>query len=333
MGRRRIPAFDVMRSVAAAAVVLVHALGPYRTKLHEVPDWDWASAVALNGALRWTVPVFIMITGALMLSDPRPFEFRYYLERRIAKVLIPFLAFSCLYAVVAGVSTAGFDGDATLAALRALPTHETFYHLGFFYYFIPLYFVIPLLSPLIALRGVAVVLVCGWLVLGTLRLAGVSGPWDVDPVMFGGYLVLGYVLWRFRWPSLGWLAVIAAIAVVVTDWYVIEQSFAAGRYRIGQWFSYKTINTAVTAAFVFVACIALCGGLRGRAETVFALVGKHSLGIYLLHPLFLWPARAFDLYTGPALVAIVCWAVVAGSLALLSSVLLSRFALTRWLVP
>lgn len=322
-----------MRAVAAASVLLVHSLGPYRDKLGEIPDVDWTSAVALNGALRWGVPVFIMITGALMLSDRRPFSFSYYLKRRLLKVLVPFLAFSTGYAVLAGISPAGFDVARTTELLTNMHHRETWYHLGFFYYFLPLYILIPILRPLMDYRWIAVAALCGWIFLTSLRLAGVSGPWNVDLVMFGGYLLLGHVLWQRRASSLVFVAVLALGAVCLSDWTVITNSLQSGRYRTGLWFSYTTVNTVVVASFVFLACRWLTERLGERTRQGLELVGRHSLGIYLLHPLFLWPARAYDLYAGYPLIPIFFWALVAGSLALLASVLLSKSPYTRWLVP
>ncbi len=56
--------FDLLRCLAAIAVVAIHVLGPYREQLGQIPFTDWSVAVLVNGASRWAVPVFIMITGA-----------------------------------------------------------------------------------------------------------------------------------------------------------------------------------------------------------------------------------------------------------------------------
>ena len=321
-----------MRSLAAAAVVVVHALGPYRERVGEINHIDWGSVIALNGALRWSVPMFIMITGALLLSDERSFSLSHYVRRRVFKVLVPFFVFSVGYALLAGMSAQGYDAQVSWQVLRKLPFEETYYHLGFFYYFIPLYLIIPFLRPLLQVRFAGVVLACGWLLFASLRLFGVSGPWDVELVMYGGYLILGWLLWRHR-PPLALLLVLALVAIVASDWLVIEKSLEAGRYRTGNYFSYKTVNTAIVAGAVFLFCIALTARLGERANGVVSMVARQSLGIYLLHPLFLWPARAFDLYASPAILYVIFWAAIAGVMAFGSSVLLSRSPATRWLVP
>jgi peptidoglycan/LPS O-acetylase OafA/YrhL len=151
--------------------------------------------------------------------------------------------------------------------------------------------------------------------------------------MFGGYLLLGFVLWRIGAPPLALLAAVAVAAIVLGDAIVICDSLAAGRYDIGRWFSYKTVNAVAVAAFVFVLALRAAPRLADRARAAFAFVGRHSLGIYLAHPLALWPVRAFDLYAGPPLLAIGFWTLVAFAAGLAVSVLLSRSRATAWLVP
>ena len=74
--RQRVLFFDLLRCVAAVAVIAIHVLAPY------LPFNEWFTAVGVNGVTRWAVPVFILITGALMLSDTRPFDAKYYVKRR-----------------------------------------------------------------------------------------------------------------------------------------------------------------------------------------------------------------------------------------------------------
>ena len=333
--REHVVAFDLLRSVAAVAVVVIHVVGPYRERIGVIPNAEWAIAVAFNGLSRWSVPVFIMITGALLLSDPRPFQLGHYVRRRVAKVLVPFLAWSVAYAVIAGASLEGFDATVTAERLRALPIHETYYHLGFFYYFIPLYLLVPLLRPLVrrAPPGIALAAVVVWLGLTTLYLAGERGFWSIDPVLFGGYLLFGWALWQRNFPPFALLVVAGVVALAIGVVMVVSRSLEAERYVIGAWFSYKSLHTAIAAGLVFALGLRLASRLPPRLVRVFGFVGTHSLGIYLLHPLFLWPVRTFDLYGPHPLLVIPFWTVMCGGLALVASVALRRLRVTAWLVP
>ena len=140
---QRVFFFDLLRCVAAVAVIAIHVLAPYRNELGVISFSNWATAVSVNSVSRWAVPVFIMISGALLLSDARSFNFKYYVQRRLGKVFIPFVVWSLFYAYLSGWTSTGFDSSVSQQVLSDSLHHETYYHLGFFYYFIPLYLLIP----------------------------------------------------------------------------------------------------------------------------------------------------------------------------------------------
>ncbi|WP_318491452.1 acyltransferase [Photobacterium leiognathi] len=333
--REKVWYFDLLRVVAAVAVVVIHVLGPYREQLGQIPDWEWITAITFNSFSRWAVPVFIMITGALMLSDERPFEGRYYLKRRVGKVLIPFVVWSVFYAFFSAFSASGTNFATSWKLLTDMPFHETYYHLGFFYYFIPLYLIVPFYQWAIQrmepgqVKGVVMV----WLVITASYLFHIDGLWSETYLLYSGYLILGYCLYKYHWPPMVLLIPLAIVALLITDYMVVSHSLTAGEYKIGRWLSYKTINTAIAAAGVFVLCRYISDKLGDTSREKLSVISRHSLGIYLLHPIFLWPVRNYDWYFANPLIAIPFWTLVAGGLAFATSWLLSRSTKTAWLVP
>ncbi|ELR64071.1 hypothetical protein C942_03152 [Photobacterium marinum] len=333
--RQKIVYFDLMRCVAAVAVVVIHVLGPYREQLGIIADSSWFTAISFNSFSRWAVPVFIMITGALMLSDTREFNFGYYVRRRLGKVLVPFLVWSVFYAALSGLSASGYTFAMAWETLKAMPFHETYYHLGFFYYFIPLYFVVPFLNYYVRKtdRGGVIGLTCVWLVLTTLFLFKIDGFWSHELILYSGYLLLGYGLFCYQWPPLKSLLVLGIAGLLLTDYMVVSNSFSAGAYTVGRWLSYKTLNTALIAAMVFAVCRYLGERLSPFWLERMAFMSRYSLGIYLLHPIFLWPIREYDLYFAHPLIMIPFWTLICTALALLASWILAKNTKTAWLVP
>lgn len=333
--RKKVMFIDLLRCVAPVAVVVIHVLGPYREQLGGIPDGEWITAISFNSFSRWAVPIFIMITGALMLSDTRDFDARYYVKRRLGKVLLPFLVWSVFYAFLSGFTLAGFDSSVALQTLQALPVHETYYHLGFFYFFIPLYFIIPLLNMFVRKtgRGTVIGLTCVWLLLTTLFLFKVDGVWSQELILFSGYLLLGYCLFQYRWPALVLLVPLGIAALLLTDYMVVSTSLAQGEYTVGRWVSYKTLNTVLIAAMIFALCQRYSDQLSDFWKHKLAFMSRYSLGIYLLHPIFLWPVREFDLYFVHPGLMIPFWTLVCGGLALTASWLLAKSSRTAWLVP
>ena len=335
---KRVIFFDLMRCVAAVAVIAIHVLAPYRELQNSIPYGEWLTAVTVNGMTRWAVPVFILISGALMLSDTRPFDFGYYVKRRLGKVLVPFIAWSVFYAYLSGWSSAGFDSALAVEVLQNSPHHETYYHLGFFYYFIPLYFVIPVLQWLMKRTDDTAwyVYLGMWLITTTLFLFHIDGPWSYEIWLYTGYLPLGYLLYK-KLPinpvTVGLAVVLGGTSFYFTVNSVVELSLANGEYSVGRWFSYKTLNVVVAASMVFVLCRAVGESLSEGAKKVVSVISQHSLGIYLLHPIFLWPMKEFAWYQGHPAWVIPLWIIISGAGALATSWILSQSSKTRWLLP
>lgn len=336
--RQRVFFFDLLRCVAAAAVIAVHVLAPYRNELGEIPFHQWFTAVSVNGLSRWAVPVFIMITGALMLSDTRAFDAEYYLQRRLGKVLAPFVVWSLVYAGLSGWTAEGFDAGVSRQVLERSYYRPAYYHLGFFYYFIPLYLVIPPLQLLVRKVGKAVLysVLMVWLLSTALFLSHIDGPWSNPYWLYSGYLLLGYVLYQsvpLSRPVLISFVVLGVLALMVTVGAVVDNSLAVNEYTVGRWFSYKTLNTALAASTIFMLGRYFAGNLGAGAARVAGFISRHSLGIYLLHPVFLWPMKEFTWHQGHPAWVIPAWVLLSGSGALAASWLLSRSSKTRWLVP
>lgn len=59
---------DLLKALAITGVILIHvSAGGYS---HPVGSFDWLSALFWGSVSRASVPIFLMVTGALML-DPR----------------------------------------------------------------------------------------------------------------------------------------------------------------------------------------------------------------------------------------------------------------------
>ncbi len=334
---------DVLRCMAAIAVVTIHVLGPYRYM--DVESLGWLSTITFNVASRWAVPVFIMITGALMLADTRPFRVGYYLSHRLRKAVLPFVGWSVGYAVLGGVTSdhsaqtiaLGFDVHQTQMLLENSLEEPIWYHLGFFYYFLPLYLLIPFLTPCVQkiTDDQLWMLVFVWAFLTLLYLLAIESPWMIDMVMYGGYLVLGYALVRtpLKQLQIRCLMAGAALALVAGVAAVWHYSEAPNMYMPGYFTSYKTFNTVVVAACCFALAYRYGANLSSRWQRLIAFISRYSLGLYLIHPLLLWPIQTLDFYPMPQLIMIpvMTLMVTAASLGLVW--LLARCPLTAWLVP
>ena len=84
-----------LRFVALLGVIILHTSAVLLAQFGKVPLADWLTADVYNALVRFSVPVFVMITGALNLAtDYKPADF---LKKRLVRIVIPFLFWSLVY--------------------------------------------------------------------------------------------------------------------------------------------------------------------------------------------------------------------------------------------
>ena len=337
---------DVLRCLAAIAVVVIHVLGPYRFLYGEVDGGDWLAAISYNSVSRWAVPIFMMISGALLLSDTRPFDCHRYMTRRLGKVLIPFIAWTIIYAIVGGFtdvagvfSGSGWDSSQTEKLLLESNNEPVWYHLWFFYDFIPLYFVIPFLA--LVLRKMnnehVKLLLAAWGVLTIMHWLKVETPLRQNIILYSGYLIAGWYLFnRDNRPQLPYWVVAGVGCLLLNVTGSAYFSFLAGKYS-SFFMGYKSLNTVIIGGMLFVLAQAYAERIQGVLRRYISVISKYSLGIYLVHPLLLIPVRNIDngIYDvfGSNWIAIPVISLVTLTIALGVTAVLAKIPVVKRVVP
>ncbi|AGH81832.1 hypothetical protein PCNPT3_09470 [Psychromonas sp. CNPT3] len=284
---------DFLRFIAVIAVIIIHVLGPFRFLYLQIPNADWLAAMGYNSMTRWAVPLFIMLSGALLLSSSKPFNAHYYLKNRLLKVVVPFLGWTLIYALVSAfMSTGSFVENATSLIMNA-PKEPTWYHLWFFYDFIPLYFVIPFLAPILKKLTPEHIqlLVVVFFLLFLMHFLKVQSFLQQNLILYSGYLILGWYLFnRDNCPQLKyWL--IAGLTMLLLNffgsWFLAMENGAYSSFFMG----YKSLNTLLISAMLFVLAQSYADKITGKMRAFIKIISKYSLGIYLIHPLLLIPVR------------------------------------------
>ena len=95
----RIVWLDVIRCVAMIMVIGVHCIDPFYISptMRAIPDYTHWAAI-YGSLLRPSVPLFVMMTGLLLLPVKKQPLGKFY-KKRIYRVLFPFLIWSVLYSM------------------------------------------------------------------------------------------------------------------------------------------------------------------------------------------------------------------------------------------
>ena len=305
-GSGRIRYLEMLRAIAIVAVVVLHAA---ITEWHQLPPQGarWETLAWINSALRFCVPVFFMISGALLLDPARPLSLRGLWRRRIPRLLVAFASWSLLYAIVE-VYAPGGSGDPAELARRFFTGH---FHLWFLLALAGLYMVLPLLRAIVrdpatgwyfvALAGpfaFAFPLLERLPVVGEV-LSEVLGTMRVELVLgYSVYFVLGHLLNRMelRRAQLVWIASAGALGLLGTGIGTSLVSRAEGGSD-ELFFGFLTPGVGLASVAVFCLARARWGEAPGRLPWLAAVLAANSLGIYLVHPLFQRLYREFGLTT------------------------------------
>ena len=124
-------------------VVVSHVFAPVSAGLNEYPRAVWWVLNLLNSSIRLCVPLFVMISGKLLLGSAREEPYLQFLWRRMSRLLPPFFVWSMIYAFQESrLQGADFSlSDSLLQFLRG-PTE---FHLWFMYMILGVYLVAPFL--------------------------------------------------------------------------------------------------------------------------------------------------------------------------------------------
>lgn len=144
----RVVFLDYLRVAACFMVILVHCIEPFYlggkgTYIASHSDALWVTLI--NSLLRIAVPLFVM-TSSYLLVPVKGETSRFY-KRRAERVLIPFVIWSLLYAVVPMWGSGGeieISRNLELLTLNFMPHGG---HLWFVYMLLGIYLIMPIISP------------------------------------------------------------------------------------------------------------------------------------------------------------------------------------------
>lgn len=284
-----------LRVLAMFMVVIIHTSSPLIMGYGRVPLSDWLWGDFYNALARFGVPVFVMITGALLL--PREYELGDFLKRRLGRIITPFIFWSLVY-----VAYAWYNEDITFTpdiwADTKIVLHQlkfgAYYHLWYVYMLIGLYFVIPVLSRFVrnASEKEIIYFIVVWLAVMFLAqpyLARFSPSVDMHYFAgYIGYLVLGHYLATKEFSpkfTRGWLLLLFALTLAL----IVGGTYWSCLQKQGLTLFYEPLGPPIVLLSSSVFLLARFTVIKWSSPLKKArdLICAYTFGIYLAHALLL----------------------------------------------
>ena len=336
----RIWSFDALRAAASFGVVLLHVNPEARLAAAPLSP-AWFVMTLLGCLFSWSVPVFFMISGALLLDperqEPDPAAFW---RRRLPRLGTSFLFWSALYALAHCL----LYGKGKWTFLNQLLRGH--YHMWFLFAIAALYWIAPLLRPAAAAgRLLRAMLLSGFVLSflaprllsfaallqpphGDVLASAQSALFQLNPYRSLAsvyYFLLGYRLHadpprgtkRRLLLSAGLAAPFAACALSAL------QAVRTGASQ-GAFTGIDSLPVLAASAAVFLLFDGMPAPRGARARAV-SLLSSAAFGVYLAHPFLLERmSPAFPESPAPLLAGILFWSLLIYLLSALAARLLAR---------
>ena len=298
---------DVLRIMATAAVLLIHTAAQHWGD-EKIPFLTWNVLNIWDAILQWTVPVFIMISGALYLNRSYVISIKKLYSRSIFRVVMACFCWSFIYAIYQVHIEGG--GFARILAL----TLDGHYHLWFLYMIVSLYIITPLLKKLSEedLKYLLIVsLILCFLIPSIMEIKNAVKPFIGNDmiskaldqifspyIIFMKYLKIDYVAYyilghflherEFNAGELKLLYSLSVVSFIFTPVFsAIITFFGKQPYGI---YGIFTVNMLLESIGVFVLVKQSClkhGSSSGKTVKIITLLSGCCFGIYLVHALLL----------------------------------------------
>lgn len=134
---------DVLRVCACLAVIMIHSSASYLSE--DIDSLGFWIGNIMDSLSRFAVPIFVMISGALMLDEQKNF-IKEKMVNRIKKMIIFFVFWSSIYCVFFEILKPQILDKEEVLLIEVIKKLITgHYHLWYIYMIIGLYLITPLL--------------------------------------------------------------------------------------------------------------------------------------------------------------------------------------------
>lgn len=288
---------DQMRVISCIMVIAIHVCNIYNRAFPDLSQIDYSIAAFINSFSRISVPIFFMVSGALMAG--REPNIKKSLDRFLKYFIITIFwcAFYFLWTKLYLNDTYDFHDILTT------PTSK---HLWFLYALLSIYLALPLIQTLI--RNLSDKMLYYMLILFAvsifggyiLEFIGVSVKYPIAIISQNQYLfffILGYVLHNKKHKISGWFFIVGCLAAAICT---IIVSYIEGNHN-EVIFQYRNPMLVLASISAFIIMLRLPKSIPQAWEKFVRHVSDNSFGIYVFHAVFLNIIdKEFIMYKVPA---------------------------------
>ncbi len=283
---KRNEGFSYIRVIACIAIVFIHSyfLGANYLEVNSVP---YLTVMAIRNLFLWSVPCFVMVSGALLLDPNRKMTYKKLFSKYIPKVAIALVAFTIINTVYSGIADHVAPLDTFKNIWISLFTGNGWPHMWYLYLLLALYLTLPVFRIFVKntdTKTYNYILIVMTVVLsiipGILTLCGLgSGFYLLLNTIYPLFFLLGHYLMtreiRIRKSALAGIFIVCEILT-------ISLTFAGKSPALSN-YSFPVNVLSSVAFFMLLKDAHLPATTNNMVARIIDSIDRSTFGIYLVH--------------------------------------------------
>lgn len=246
-----------------------------------------------DSLVRWCVPVFIMVSGALLLKTNREEPLPSFFKRRATKVLLPFLIWSIAFYIY-GQMRSG-DPLTFKGFTEEFLNNNIYFHLWFMYMIVALYLVTPIFRVFVQRAKPETIryFLLLWFLISFIPVINHFTALDIPNYVkaassYIGFFVLGYYLntYGMKKTMRRSIYILALLGFVITAVGTFYATAGNNGHFDGIFYDYYRPNVILEALGVYLFFQERMKNYKNtKSSRLIVQLSNASFGVYLLHPI------------------------------------------------
>lgn len=336
--------YDLIRIIACLCVVVNHTNGLFKN-YSIFAGKQWFLSAIIFGLCKVGVPLFFMLTGALLLGRSESLK-KVYVHRLLRMVLL--LLF---WSIISGIITTNgvkLSLSNILSTLKMLPFKEVVLHYWYLYTVVGIYIMLPFIRSMVCnlsdkMLTVYVVLgfciYCTCVSLQKLGFASLDSNF-LEPLMFGSvwWVVTGYWIDRLKYNFKYYMGAICVFVLTIIIWVLFEWKFSLAGGKISSVFDNIYVWPVALMSISFFYIVKYMPMIQNEGSRwtriILGEISKCTLGIYLMHsyPIIYFRKLSFFKYVDSSFLRMILITVLVFTTSLIITFIIRRIPVVKKVV-
>ena len=294
--KNKINSISLIRALAILGVVLIHSV-PNQNNM-ELDLFSARTFTFISSIMRWSVPAFVMITGALLL--PRCESFKKCMKRA-GRILVILAVFGFVMAMLQNIFESGLTLKSVLLSFKDVISGDTWDVMWYLYMLVGLYLFMPFVNIFVKhaerkdIEFILILLFVFTSVIETVNMffKNSIGFYIPSDSVYLFYLLAGYYIFTYR-PKINKYMALVAVFAVAAVFFALSYYFVKPD-AVENIVGYKSPLTVVLSLCIFILLVD-----TDIDSKVVDLIADNSFGIYLIHCFYIhFIDKIFGIYELP----------------------------------